>query len=203
MLRKAVRFQLHFGPYRTPRFRYGSTAKDEIRGEVKVVGMTNARIPWAIGLRGRARALVMSGALARAIHRESCIAVAYWWGVTAGTVRSWRRLLGVSANTDGTHRLRSAYGETPANIRKLRRGYGTQRKILTGQALSKQTRQKISQTFKRLGLLPPAAVGRVWSVQEDEWARTRSCSEVMRKTGRSATAVYSRRVRLKRGQSAA
>ncbi len=90
MLRKADRFKLHFGPYRTPRFKYGSVVKDEIRGEVKVVGLNDARIPWPIGLRARGKSFVMFGGLARADRRESALAIGYWWGITTRTVADWR-----------------------------------------------------------------------------------------------------------------
>ena len=39
------RFKLSFGPYRTPRFEYGDIVFCEMRGEVKIVGLTNGRIP--------------------------------------------------------------------------------------------------------------------------------------------------------------
>jgi hypothetical protein len=38
------RFKLLFGPYRTPRFRYGDVVFCEMRGEVKIVGLTNGPI---------------------------------------------------------------------------------------------------------------------------------------------------------------
>ena len=40
-----IRFKLHFGPYRTPRFKYGAVVQDALRGEVKIVGLTAGRIP--------------------------------------------------------------------------------------------------------------------------------------------------------------
>jgi hypothetical protein len=63
----------------------------------------------------------MFGALARAIRRESGVAVQHWWGVCEKTVNVWRRALGVPASTEGTHRLRVKHAETPANKRKLRK----------------------------------------------------------------------------------
>jgi hypothetical protein len=41
------RFRLLFGPYRTPRFRYGSIVACERRGDVIICGTTDARIPVA------------------------------------------------------------------------------------------------------------------------------------------------------------
>ena len=88
MLPAATRFKLHFGPYRTPRFKLGSIIEDEIRGEVTIVGLTDARIPWPIGKRGRAKAYLVFGVLARAIRRESAQAVCYWFGVSRPWVRA-------------------------------------------------------------------------------------------------------------------
>jgi uncharacterized iron-regulated protein len=35
-VRTIVRFKLHFGPYKTRRFRYGETVVDEWRGDVQI-----------------------------------------------------------------------------------------------------------------------------------------------------------------------
>jgi hypothetical protein len=90
MLPAAIRFKLHFGPYKTPRFKLGACVEDEIRGEVTIVGLTDARIPWPIGLKGKARAYIVYGALARAVRRESAQAVMHWWGVSRPWVRACR-----------------------------------------------------------------------------------------------------------------
>jgi hypothetical protein len=37
-------YKLHFGPYRTPRFKYGAKVECEARGEVRIVKLTDARI---------------------------------------------------------------------------------------------------------------------------------------------------------------
>ena len=80
------RFRLHFGPYRTPRFQLGKVVEDEWRGDVRIVGISNGRIPWPIGQTTRAKSLVVYGGLAKAIRCESVQAVAYWFGVTPQTV---------------------------------------------------------------------------------------------------------------------
>ena len=72
----ADRFRLRFGPYRTPRFRYGKIVSCEVRGEVRIVGLSDALIPWPIGQKGRARSLVVFGALGKAVRREAAVAVA-------------------------------------------------------------------------------------------------------------------------------
>ena len=78
------RFRLLFGPYRTPVFRYGD-AFCELRGDVILCGLTDAPIPWPTGKKRQkgpgARAIVVYGALAEAVRRESAQAVAHWWGI--------------------------------------------------------------------------------------------------------------------------
>ena len=99
-----------FGPYQTPAFDYGDTVQCAIRGEVEAVGLTDAPIPWPVGKRGRGRFLVLYADLARAVRRESALAVARWWGVSDQTVTVWRKALGVGAITEGTSRLKSECG---------------------------------------------------------------------------------------------
>ena len=36
-------------PYRTPRYRYGQTVEDAIRGPVIITRTSDAPIPWAMG----------------------------------------------------------------------------------------------------------------------------------------------------------
>jgi hypothetical protein len=38
------RFKLRYGPYKTPRFKYGKKVQDEWRGEVTIVGLSSGRI---------------------------------------------------------------------------------------------------------------------------------------------------------------
>jgi hypothetical protein len=78
------RFKLLFGPYRTPRSRYGDVVTCEMRGEVNIVGLSEARIPWPKCRTGkRGRAIILYGALAEAVRRESAQAIEYWWGERA------------------------------------------------------------------------------------------------------------------------
>jgi hypothetical protein len=65
-----------FGPYRTPHFRYGRVVWCEVHGDVRIVGMSDPPIPWPIGQKGRARSLVVFGALGKAVRREAAVAVA-------------------------------------------------------------------------------------------------------------------------------
>src|SRR6266536_4422729 len=69
------RFKLLFGPYRTPVFKYGDDAFCALHGDVILCGLTAARLPWPIGKKrqkgSRARSIVLYGALAEAVRRES------------------------------------------------------------------------------------------------------------------------------------
>src|SRR5262249_6081349 len=98
------------GKYATPRFAYGDVVACARRGEVRIVALSDAPIPWPLGQplpKGRAGALVLCGALAEAVRRESSEAVASWWGVTAQTVTVWRKALGVGQDNVGTKALKS------------------------------------------------------------------------------------------------
>ena len=47
------RFKLLFGPYKTPRGRVGAWVRCDVRGEVRVCGLSEARIPWPVARRRR------------------------------------------------------------------------------------------------------------------------------------------------------
>ena len=44
-MKDADRFKLYFGPYKTPRFKYGRKVWCERRGWMKIVGLSDAKIP--------------------------------------------------------------------------------------------------------------------------------------------------------------
>ena len=109
---QAERFRLH-ASYRTPSFKYGAVVEDLVRGPVQIVGLSDGRIPWPIGTKGRAKSLVLFKGLAKAVRKESHQAVRHWWGVGAHRVWKWRKELGVPRTNAGTHRLRVRYGKEP------------------------------------------------------------------------------------------
>jgi hypothetical protein len=115
------RVRLYFGPYRTPRFRYGQIVADVIRGEVRITGLSDGPIPWPKGVRVHSRGeppgLVLYQSLVRAVQRESNTAVAYWWGVSGQTVTKWRKSLRVPVTTMGTSRLRAAHAREEPSVR--------------------------------------------------------------------------------------
>jgi hypothetical protein len=52
--------QAYVRPYQTPRFHYGDVVKCEMRGDVKIVCLTAARIPWPKCRTGkRSRAIIL------------------------------------------------------------------------------------------------------------------------------------------------
>ena len=54
--------------------------------------------------RGRAHAIILYGDLAKAVKRESSLAICYWFGVGADTAWKWRQALGVERENEGTSR---------------------------------------------------------------------------------------------------
>src|SRR5688500_8779432 len=106
---KVDRFKLH-GTYRTPRFRLGANVNCEVRGELRIVGMTDARIPWPFARSRYGRnSLVVYGGLTRAVLRESVLAICHWFGVNYQTVTKWRKALRVPPRNNGTRRLWNAH----------------------------------------------------------------------------------------------
>src|SRR4051812_6825409 len=92
------RFKLLYGPYRMPKCKVGKSLRCRIRGEVKVIGITDALIQWPYTLQDGGighKMLIVCGDLARAIERESSTAIRYWFGVCNSTVWKWRKALGV------------------------------------------------------------------------------------------------------------
>jgi hypothetical protein len=213
------RVRLLFGPYRTPRFKYGDVVFCEKRGSVKIVGLTNALIPWPKCRTGkRSRAIILHGALADAVRREAALAVAHWWGVGLFTVWKWRKALGVGPITAGTRRLKHDYALEPAitaararawakagdavrrrKIADSRRGkprpphvIEALRRANTGRKLSIKTRVKMSLVHHLRGTWPPKA-GKPWKKWEDRLLRNLPVIEVARRTRRTLKAVYARR----------
>jgi len=213
----ADRYQL-IGRYTTPRFRYGKLVMCEMRGEVEIVGLSDSPIPWPIGKRGRHKAIVLCGALVKAVRRESSLAVQHWFGVGPFTVWKWRRALGVDRNTASTSRLFSENSQTnPAIVAGLAKAHGKPRdpercaKIAAAQkgksrpASAMQTaweanrgrkhttepRAKMSASQRRRGARPPKA-GRAWTAEEDALVRQLDPTKVVSRTGRTLQAVYSR-----------
>jgi hypothetical protein len=115
------RFQLLFGPYKTPRFRVGQVVRCQVRGEVRIAGLSDAPIPWPVCKAGKWLVPVVYQGLAKAVRREFEQAVAHGWGIGKWQVWTWRKALGVPATTEGTSRLRSDYTREPWAVRARRK----------------------------------------------------------------------------------
>ena len=215
-MKDSDRFRL-LGTYRTPRFRYGRTVGCAVRGEVEVVGLHEAPIPWPVGKRGRARSLVVFKDLARAVRRESEVAVAHHWGVDKQTVGKWRKALGVGRVTEGTSKRLSDHAREPAVVAGLRkaqaksgdparraklsaalRGRKMDRRVVEALAAQRrgtrhqeESRRKMSEAHRRRGTLVPGTV--VWTEKEDALVRSLPAAEAARRTGRMLGAVWKRR----------
>lgn len=210
--------QLLAGPYRTPRCRMGAFLTCRIRGRVSVVGLTDAPICWPIGQRGRTKAIVLCGDLVKALRVESAAAIMHWWGVKHHTVWKWRQALGVRQYTPGTRALHPdpdwlqaqdvrqrvlATIQSPESRERAaesKRGKPRPahvREILTranrGRQPSEEHRRKIGEANRRRGTRPPACKGPPWTEAEDELVRQLRPAEAAAQTGRTLTAVYSRR----------
>ena len=144
-MRQSDRVKLHFGPYRTPRYKLGQTVQCAIRGKVVISGVTKGRILWQF-CRPRSRlALIVHGDLEKAVRRESAIAVGHWWGVAWTTVRRWRRALGVDRYNAGTVKLRETGYDDAERSRKIS-------KTKTGKSrgpLTKEWKAKIRASVRR------------------------------------------------------
>jgi hypothetical protein len=216
----AARYKL-LGTYCTPAFRYGQRVDDLRRGDVRIVGLSASRIPWPIGQTTRAKSLVLYRDLARAVRRESSLAVCYWWGVGAEAVWKWRKALGVPAKTEGTLARHTAHGKSRAGRKAVAAMHATARdpgrrakiaaaklgkprpahviaavrKANLGRPLSAETRRKQSESQRRRGNRPPW-LNPAWAVWEDKAIARMAARDAARVTGRTIYAVYSRRHQL-------
>jgi hypothetical protein len=217
----------HFllGSYKTPRFKYGDLVRCEVRGELVVVGLSDAPIPWPLGRPGHYReSLVVYKGLARAVRRESAAVICDHWGVTAQTVSRWRKALGVGQMTEGTSLLKSealsasealaaarergkAKARDPERNRKIReskRGKArpdhvidAMRQANLGRTHTEETRRKNSAAKKG----KPRPPRRDWAEWELALLGEFLDEEVAKRTGRSYASVASKR--RKRGREPA
>lgn len=192
-----------------------------VRGELIIEGLTDGRIPWPIGRGARLRSIVLFGVLERAVLRESAQAIKYWWGVGSATVAKWRRVLSVPKGNEGTKRLRIIYARTPAaeaartkawskardsarreKIAASKRGkkrpayiIADMRARMLGKKPSEASRRKMSEAHRLRGTRPPW-LKPAWSAKEDAVVRNLPAADAAVRTGRSLSAVYSRRSEL-------
>ena len=219
------RVKLLFGPYQTPKCKFGGTLRCRMRGKMKVKGITDAPIHWPYTFKrggGGRPLLILCGDLVRAVRRESETAVAHWWGVSITTVWKWRKALGVVEHNEGTQdlyrrwmpdkmdeeaiRKRQEATQSPernAKVAAARRGKPRPehvkealRKANKGRKASDEARRKMSEAHKQRGTLPPAMSGPLWTVEEEALLGTMPDKEVAARIGRSITAVHDHRRKL-------
>jgi type I restriction enzyme R subunit len=130
--------------------------------------------------------------------------------------RRWKR----GRNTAGSRRLSTEYASEPwavaalektrgkardperrPKIAEARRGKSRPAHVIEAMANarrgshhSEETRRKMSRTHRRLGTLVPGT--KAWTVEEDKLVRSLPAGKAAKRTGRSLTAVYTRRNRL-------
>jgi len=179
-----------------------------VRGELKIVGISDARIPWPLATVARGeKSLVVYDDLARAMYRESVTAICHWVGVHPVTVWKWRKVLGVPERNHGTRKLWEANtsagtfwngvkagvakARDPVRRAKLAAVHRGKRKMSDavekvrrshiGTKRSAETCQKMRDAWKLRRKSKPA--GEPWKIWEDDLVRSVPVSEVMRWTG--------------------
>lgn len=204
--------------YKTPKFRYGAVVFDEVRGEVEIVGLSDAPIPWPIGKRKQGKSLVVYQDLAKAVRSESNATVCELWGITPQTVTKWRKALGVERINAGTSqrlsqnmtpakkakmqaRLRPTYRNPERNekIRQARLGQPRPRHVikrLRETNLGRQWTAEQREQLQAARIRRHPQNYRPWTATEDQLVRTRSVREVVEITGRSKGRVELRRKEL-------
>jgi hypothetical protein len=216
----AERFKL-LGTYRTPRCRIGQRVRCAVQGEVVIVALSDAPIPWPLWHSGSHLVPVVYKGLLRAVRRESEQAVVHWWGVGVELVWKPRKALGVELVNEGTYRLKRDYAAEPwfiearaeahakardpercAKIAASKQGKPRPAHVVQavidahlGTHHSEETRRQMSESHRRRGTRPPKA-GRPWTAEEDELVRTLPIAAAAEKTGRTRCAVASRRLKL-------
>ena len=188
------RFKL-LGNYRTPRFKYGDVVSCAIFGDVKIVGLTDARIPWPKGRSGKCarHVIALYGDLAEAVKRESAQAIRYWFGVGETTVTRWRQALGAERRTTGTSALHGRWVAETVQSDKAHR------KRMRTIIAAKRTRAK-QDTCRKPSKAEAPHVGHPpgppWTAAEEQLLGTMKDKDVAVRTGRTVAAVSGHRFAL-------
>jgi hypothetical protein len=191
------RFKLVGGPYQTPNVRKGDVVFCEARKcDVVVTGLTSGPLAWP---KGRAEprhkpGIIVFGALADAVRRESNQALCRLLAVERETVTRWRTALGVPRVTEGTHEIHLAYTREEYFRDFKAKGHSPEaiRKIAEANRGQKRPRRR-GWPGHPADWVPR---GRAWTAHEDRWVRHLPVGEVVRRTGRTPNSVHCRRRRL-------
>lgn len=163
------------GSYVTPNVPEGTVLWCEHRKcWVPFEGFSDAPLRWPVGRRPRTSrmGLIVTGGLADALRLESALAVRWWWGMSMTTLWRMRQALCVEQFTTGTRRLRLACLD--AEVR----------------------RQRVADMRAGSGNAGEDMTVRLWSPEEDEKVLSLPTKEAAARTGRTITAVNSRRQKL-------
>lgn len=210
-----------FGAYLSPVCVLGTFVPCELRGVVKVVGMSDAPISWPIGERDGKVSLVVFKGLSRALRLETAEDVAAWWGIDLPAVKLWQ------AGTRGPLRAPQAAQrpmpavDNPEDRRKawqiddepgaVAAANGTVADgaaALDGTVNSAASSAPSSDPWPKKWFPPVVEVvdlqtsgayrgpKRRWEAWEDDLVRTCEVKEVVRRTQRKTAAVWARRYRL-------
>ncbi len=205
------RVKLRFGPYKTPRFKYGDVVFCERFGEVRITGLSGGRIPWPTCRQGKRNVIILFKSLVNAVRRESSAAVQYWWGVGHGTLTAWRKVLEVPIANAGTSaqmsdaKIRS--GTRPPHGRAWTASEDALLAEHSPPEVATRTGRSLDSVWCRrqeLGLPDGRATnGRVpkggtWKAEEDSLFAILTTKEIAARTGRPLKGVYLRRLYLRR-----
>src|SRR5262249_47040322 len=180
-----------FGPSRPPPLRRGDRATCLYRdAEVVVTSWTDAPLSWprcrlADGP-GGGSGLLVDEELARAVRRESSLAIQHWFGVSPRTVWCWRRALGGSQwGTEGSRLLHARC--SAAGGEKVR-----------GRKRTAEEEGRRLASRRRNGVRPRRPREGDWTAEEVALLGTLPDAEVAARTGRTENAAGVRRRKLKR-----
>jgi hypothetical protein len=106
--------------YVTPVYFLGARVICEIRGLVRIVGLSDGPMPWPIGEQDYKRELIVYRGLARALRTEGAAAIATAWGVPLETVETWQHRFANQPAKTQRRRERSVKAKRRESIRRQR-----------------------------------------------------------------------------------
>ena len=198
------------GPYTPQLVDVGGRLRCKLRGMLTVAGYTNALIPWPVAVGNSSKQVILCGDLLKALKTESCVAVAFHFGLSPQTVSLYRSRLGIERFTPGSRRLLwrnvelARTDEARAKMSRQREG---RRDLMTQvdrerlraiqkRPKSKEWKDKMTEHWqKRFSL-----IGRPekWTKEELEMIGTRPDREVAKLLNRSLMAVKAKKFQFKK-----